>query len=223
MITRLLILLKIMVLFALPVLAQSPSVAVVEGTGRVITLSEEAASVFVGDPGIADVQAVSPRSLYLSGVSPGTTNVLALDFEDRLIAKYQVRVVANNDDEAALLRESSADISVRQSGNTAILRGTANSLDQAIAALETRRALESAGRTAVNRSTLKGGTQISLRVRFVEASRSDLSRLGFDLAALSSGNNPIRVLTGAGIASDFVTGVDGLSDFGLRAGGPWQH
>lgn len=218
MIRTLLALLALTLGASLPAAGQTPSVTVTEGSGRVLRLPQEAASVFVGDPGVADVQAVSPQGLYLSGIAPGETNVLALDFDDQLIAAYRVFVTANNTGATALLREGDSDIAIRQSGNTAILRGTADTMDEALSALDARRSLEAGGRFAVDRSTLAGGTQISLRVRFVEASRRDLFRLGFDLSAIGNGGDPLRILTGAGIASDFLARDVGLGGYGGRAG-----
>ncbi|MFD2440724.1 type II and III secretion system protein family protein [Paracoccus kondratievae] len=56
-------------------------------------------------------------------------------------------------------------------------------------------------------TTYGGGTQISLRVRFVEASRSELRRMGVDLAALgASAGGPLRVVT-SGDPSGFLDGA----------------
>lgn len=193
---------------------------VVEGSGRLVQLSRDAASVFIGNPAVADVQAVSGRSLYLSGIGPGETNIIALDFDDGLIAQYRVRVVADNAEAASIIRDRApgGNVGVRSAGNVAIVYGNARSMDEALAAEDARAALRASGRTAVNRTELQGGVQVSLRVRFVEASRSDLSQLGFDLSALGTGDAAVRLLTGSGGATDFMAGARGLTGGGLALG-----
>lgn len=203
------------------VFAQSATRTLVEGNGSVVNLTRPASSIFVGDPGVADVRVVSGNSFFLAGISPGTTNVFALDFEDRLVASYRVRVVANNSAAARTLKSGTpnGNVSIRSDDDIAVIRGRANSLKEALAVLETSRSLEADGRTVVNRSEIKGGVQVSLKVRFVEASRSDLFQLGFDLSAMgTAGGNPIRLLTGGGIASDFLQGTAGLSGADARVG-----
>lgn len=211
--------LALLMALAGPAAAQTPRLTVVEGQGRVVSLPREASSLFVGDPGVADVQAVSGRSFYLGGVAPGTTNLFALDFEDNLIVGYTVQVLANNDPAAASIRDGApgGNLGVNASGNVAILRGQANTLEEALAALDARRILDGAGRTAIDRTRLAGGTQVSLRVRFVEASRRSLQQIGFNLSALGT-EDPLRILTGTGNAADFVRGGGALGNNALVAG-----
>lgn len=199
--------LKIVFIFltlVLPALASAQATrTLVEGTGAVVELSRPASSIFVGDPSVADVRVVSGNTLFLAGISPGTTNVFALDFEDRLISSYQVAVVANNSEAARTLRSGVPNGSIRLSGNegAAILRGRASSLEDALAALDARRSLEANDRIVVDRTELAGGTQVSIKVRFVEASRIDLEELGVDLTAAGTiDGGPFRILTGEGTA-----------------------
>lgn len=190
--------------------AQTPTRTLVEGTGAVVNLSRSASSIFIGDPSIADVRVVSGESLFLAGISPGTTNVFVLDFEERLIAQYRVRVVANNSEAATTLRSGvpNGNIGLGNNGSVAIIKGEAQTLDEAFAALDARRSLEADERTVVDRTTLKGGTQVSLKVRFVEASRSDLRQLGVDLAAIGTlGAAPVRITSGADPLRDVTEGL----------------
>ena len=190
----------------------------VEGFGVVETLPRPASSVFVGDPSVADVRIVSGTTMFFAGISPGVTNVFVLDFEDLPIRSFQIQVLPNNAEAQRTIDSLMPNGSVSVLGNegTAILRGTAASIDEALATLEARRALQARGRAVVDRTELAGGTQVSLKVRFVEASRSDLEQLGVNLSALGSVNgNPIQFITNGGIDAGGVVvgGVDG----GLRA------
>ncbi len=192
------------------------TLSVTEGQGQLVELPQSASSVFVGDPAVASVQAVSDTTLYVAGVALGSTNVFALDFGEQLIVEYRVRVLQNNEAAAPGL---GAGARIAGAGNTAVITGQARSVEEALAALEAQRRLQGLGRDAVNQTTLHGGTQVSLRVRFVEASRNDLVQLGFDLSALGGGaNSPLRIVTGTGIASDFLSGGVGLGADAVRAG-----
>lgn len=197
MLPRALVLALLVIAAATGARAQSPRIDVVEGRGRVVMLPRDAASLFVGDASVADVQAVSARSLYVVGVTPGTTNLLALDFADELIAQYSVRVLADNDPAAATLDELAprGSVDLRQNGDLAILRGQASDVGEALAALDARRALDALGRETLDRTTIGGGVQVSLRVRFLEVSRTELTRLGLDVSAFSNPQTLARAVT----------------------------
>ncbi|MEO0829063.1 MAG: pilus assembly protein N-terminal domain-containing protein [Pseudomonadota bacterium] len=206
----------------IPVQAQHVTRSLVEGFGEVVELPREASSIFVGDPGVTDVRVVSGKSLFLAGISPGTTNVFVLDFEDTLIRSFRVRVVANNSEAANTLRSGlrRSNITIQNNDNVAILKGQARTLDDAFAALDARRSLEGDGRVVVDRTTIAGGVQVSLKVRFVEASRSDLLEFGVDLAAFGSISEPndLRIFTGSGIVSNFLAGTGQSGGGGITAG-----
>src|SRR5579859_3912239 len=62
------------------------------GTGRLIQLSQPAASVFAAEPKVAEVRPASATSLFIFGVSPGRTTVAALDANGKAIVQYDVIV-----------------------------------------------------------------------------------------------------------------------------------
>ena len=205
-------LLAMALLFApLSAWSQGMTIPISEGQGEVVRLERAAASVFVGDPNVAAVQAVSDVTLFISGVSPGTTNVFALDREDQLIASYEVTVNADTGEASGVL--GGAGPQVRSSGNTAVVVGTARDIDEAIAALQARRVLIRDGRNTLDQTQLGQAGQVSLRVRFVEASRRDLLQIGFDLSAIDEG--VFEVAAGGRLARNLSRG-GGL--FGQLAG-----
>ena len=171
-------------LMAATALAQ-PVVEVIEGRGEVVRLTAPAASVFVGDPAIARVQTASDDTLLVSGVAPGVTNLLALDRRDRLVASFEVVVTAATDRAQGLLGPGGPQ--VRAEGGAAVFNGVARDVDEALAVLAARRELEARGVAVVDSTALGPASQVNLRVRFVEASRRDLQRLGFDLTAVDAG------------------------------------
>lgn len=77
---------------AAPVLAQGVSVAAHQA--KRITLAGSAADVVVGDPAIADVALVGPRTVVVIGKAPGTTSLLIFDRSQRVIFDGPVSVGA---------------------------------------------------------------------------------------------------------------------------------
>lgn len=69
------------------------SVDVIIDQARLIRLDSDAVQIIIGNPAIADVAAQAPRLLVVTGKSYGTTNLIALDADDREIfsAKLGVR------------------------------------------------------------------------------------------------------------------------------------
>ncbi len=63
--------------------------------GRVIRLPRPAATVFVADPEVADVQAQSPSIVYLFGRRAGETSLFAVDENDQLLLRTHVVVQHN--------------------------------------------------------------------------------------------------------------------------------
>lgn len=60
---------------------------------RVLRISAPAATVIVGNPGIADVTIQDPKTLILTGKSYGQTNLIVLDAYGEPIADTMIEVV----------------------------------------------------------------------------------------------------------------------------------
>lgn len=87
-------------LIAATLLAPLPAVAqdgapinVNVNMARVLRISSPAATVIVGNPGIADVTIQDPMTLVLTGKSYGQTNLIVLDSRGEPIADTLVEVV----------------------------------------------------------------------------------------------------------------------------------
>ncbi|MDO5621557.1 MAG: pilus assembly protein N-terminal domain-containing protein [Paracoccus sp. (in: a-proteobacteria)] len=185
-----------------------------EGEGRAFNLPEGAANVFVADPMVADVQASSPTSIYITGVSQGRTNIIVRDMQDRTMIDFAVTVRRGTGRVESLLGPG---LSLHDQGDAVVISGQAQDIGAARSASAVRSALEAQDVPVIDNSTYAGATQVSLRVRFVEASRSDLRRVGVDLAALGrSAGGPLRVVTGLGDPTGF---LDGGAISGPAAGG----
>ena len=53
--------------------------------GRTVKLDRPAASVFIANPDIADIQLITPTMLYVFGRATGETSLLAVDARDRIM------------------------------------------------------------------------------------------------------------------------------------------
>ncbi|MDR3472850.1 MAG: pilus assembly protein N-terminal domain-containing protein [Devosia sp.] len=60
---------------------------------RILRISAPAATVIVGNPGVADVTIQDPQTLILTGKSYGQTNMIALDAKGNPIADTLIEVV----------------------------------------------------------------------------------------------------------------------------------
>jgi pilus assembly protein CpaC len=60
--------------------------------GTLIRLGAPAATVFIANPDIADVQVKSPSLIYVSAKSPGETVIYAVDASDSVLLNSPVRV-----------------------------------------------------------------------------------------------------------------------------------
>ena len=59
---------------------------------RTYTTKQEAASIIVGNPGIADVSVQDNNNFLLFGKAPGLTNIMILDENGKITQNLQVRV-----------------------------------------------------------------------------------------------------------------------------------
>jgi Pilus formation protein N terminal region len=63
---------------------------------KVVTFHRPVATVYVGNPSIADVTVIDPTHVFLLGKSYGKTNLIALDVNRNPVSNDQVTVFARN-------------------------------------------------------------------------------------------------------------------------------
>lgn len=85
-------------LAAAPAMAAGDPVEVQVNMARILRISAPAATVIVGNPGVADVTIQDPQTLVLTGKSFGDTNLIVLDAQGNPIADTIMRVVAEKSD-----------------------------------------------------------------------------------------------------------------------------
>ena len=74
-------------------LAERAPVSVKVNMARILRINAPAATVIVGNPGIADVAIQDPQTLVLTGKSYGQTNLIVLDAQGNPIADTMLEVV----------------------------------------------------------------------------------------------------------------------------------
>jgi Flp pilus assembly secretin CpaC len=75
------------------VAAESAPINVNVNMARILRINASAATVIVGNPGIADVTIQDPKTLILTGKSYGQTNLIILDARGEPIADTMIEVV----------------------------------------------------------------------------------------------------------------------------------
>ena len=195
-------------LFALPAAGQNVTTETLDvtdqvrievGKGQVIRLPRPAVTVFVADPDIADVQAQSPSIIYLFGRRAGTTSLFAVDDNDDLLLRSEVRVDHNLNalrDAIDRLLPNHA-IEVGSVDGSIVIDGKVESPIQA----EELRALASRflgeDENLLNRVRVGATTQVHLRVRVAEVSREVIKEFGFNWETLfNSGNFTFGLASG---------------------------
>lgn len=85
---------------AVPAVASEASapISVKVNMARILRISAPAATVVVGNPGVADVTIQDPQTLILTGKSYGQTNMIVLDAKGNPIADTLVEVVQSQAD-----------------------------------------------------------------------------------------------------------------------------
>lgn len=73
--------------------AESGPISVKVNMARILRIATPAATVIVGNPGVADVTIQDPQTLVLTGKSYGSTNLIVLDNMGNPIADEMVQVI----------------------------------------------------------------------------------------------------------------------------------
>ena len=196
--------------------------------GVSVRLGTPAASVAVADPEIADVQALSPRMLFINGRGVGETSIIAVDAQDNIIYESTVNVTHNLSRLKRAVAEMSPDSSITadSTDNAIILKGKADSpvTAEKVQRLATR-FLRGEGQSIINMMDTSGSDQVMLRVKIVEVARAELKRLGINWeSVLNSGNFVFGLANGRDIvdgAGNFTRNIAGDSSLGVgyRQGG----
>lgn len=219
----------------LRVMRGAPSSALNVPMNRAVVVEADApfTELSIANPGIADISALSDRTIYVLGKEPGRTTLTLLGADGRLITNVDVHVTPDIAEFKERLEQilPGEHIEVRTANNGIVLSGTVSSISRM------DRALELAQRYAPDRvSNLMsvGGTQqVMLKVRFAEMQRSVSKSLSNSIGIQGTGlggdlgiNAGTNTLSTADVVADALdAGTIGAGDnsgavlFGFNAGG----
>jgi pilus assembly protein CpaC len=172
--------------------------------GSLLRLRQAAATVFVADPDVADIQVKSPALVYVFGRRAGETVLYAVDEQERVL--LATRVVVNHNltglQNALKAMMPDADIEASSVENTLILTGTVASAAQAENARRLAARFAPEAGAVLNQIQVVAPNQINLRVRVVEVSRTTVKELGINWDGLMSvGSFAFGVAAGGPVAA----------------------
>jgi pilus assembly protein CpaC len=150
--------------------------------GQVIRLPSPAATVFVADPEIADVQAQSPSIVYLFGRRAGSTSLYAVDENDQVLLRTMVVVEHNLTGLREAIDQLAPGNQVRASSvdGSIVLDGTVDTPVQAQELRELGERFLGQDETLLYRVRVSASTQVHLRVRVAEVSREVIKQFGIN-------------------------------------------
>jgi pilus assembly protein CpaC len=217
-----------------PAATMSQPVSVQAGTGVLLRLPAPASAVMSAEPGVARVKPASPTSLFLMGVAPGRTTVIATSDNGSAIVQYDVTVTpgagagpapgapaasaapkegaitpATALAVQAAITQSTAGASgvrARAAGTDLILTGSVPSAEVAQMAEAIARGYVGAKGGVVDQMTVLGSIQVNVRVRIAEIDRNVTRQLGFNWQALGNSNSwRFGLRTGAAATAAIIT------------------
>ncbi len=161
------------------------------GAGRIVSLTAPAASVFAADPRVAEVRPASPTSLFVLGIAPGRTTIVAIDDSGAAIAQFDVTVrastfIAAQAESAIGKLLPGRGVHVAMQPNGLVVSGTVAVAGDADQAMQTAREYAGPGQAVESRLIVLGSQQVNLRVRIAEVSRSVVRNIGVNWTALGN-------------------------------------
>jgi pilus assembly protein CpaC len=186
----------------------------------ILELDTDARDVFVGNPQIADAVVRTPRRVFVMALRVGKTNAIFLDTEGKQIATIEIDVRNDVEDLNAQLAQQlpGAKVKAEALNDSVVLGGTANTVREAAIAQDLAQRLVARPEMVVNGIKLGQSSQVLIKVRVSEMSRTIAKQLGVNVAAAANiGGVPVTASTD----NQFSLLGRALADLsGARVGGP---
>jgi len=162
--------------------------------GTLVRLSGPAATVFVANPEIADVQVKSPTLVYISAKAPGETVIYAVDASDSVLMNASILV----EHDISRLRSSlqqlapGEQVSAASVDGNLVLSGVVSDAGKAdkVRALAASIAGEAKGSQVINRMKVATPNQVNLQVRIAEVDVNVLKDIGVNWQKALNTLNP---------------------------------
>jgi pilus assembly protein CpaC len=167
--------------------------------GRLIHLDKPAASVFVADPEVADIQVKSPSLVYLFGKAAGETSLYAVGEDDEVLMNSSV-VVRHNIirlEQAIHQLAPRSAVSVSSIDDNLVLEGTVFSASDGEDIRRVAARFVPDPKQLVNKMRVVAPNQVNIRIRIAEMSRSVVKQFGINWdAAFNVGSFAFGLFTG---------------------------
>jgi pilus assembly protein CpaC len=158
--------------------------------GTLVRLTGPAATVFVANPEIADVQVKSPTLVYISAKAPGQTVIYAVDASDSVLLNSVILVEHDVSRLRSSLRQLAPGerISADSVDGNLVLSGMVSDAGQAdkVRSLAASIAGEVKGSQVINRMTVATPNQVNLQVRIAEVDVTKLNEIGVNWSKVGS-------------------------------------
>jgi pilus assembly protein CpaC len=158
--------------------------------GTLVRLTGPAATVFVANPDIADVQVKSPTLVYISAKAPGETVIYAVDASDSVLLNSAILVEHDVSRLRSSLRQLAPGerISADSVDGNLVLSGVVSDAGQAdkVRSLAASIAGEVKGSQVINRMTVATPNQVNLQVRIAEVDVTKLNEIGVNWSKVGS-------------------------------------
>ncbi|WP_242167352.1 MULTISPECIES: type II and III secretion system protein family protein [unclassified Pseudomonas] len=194
------------------------SINLASGEGRILHFVAPVESVLVAEPNVADLQVVSPGTLYIFGKAPGNTSLIALGNDGKQLASLTLSVSSGTQAVTAPMQElhPGNGAQITGAGNRLIAKGTVGSVAEATDLNALLNPQGQGFQSAINTTEYAGAAQVNLRVRFAEVSRSELLHYGVNWNAMfNNGTFSFGLITGGGLAA---ATAGGLASAGTGSG-----
>ncbi len=166
------------------------TITIPAGTGRVMHLRAAASNIFTADPKIAEVRPASPDSLFVWGVSTGTTTIAALSNTGEAVAQFQVTVVPSgynarqlNVSPANVTPDTREPLRARETPQGISLGGKVRTPADAERAVNAAKAQLPVEGKVDDHLAVAEPTQVALHVRIAEMNRTLTRELGVNWTA----------------------------------------
>ncbi len=182
--------------------------------GTLVRLNSPATEVFIANPEIADVQVKSPRVIYILGKSQGETTFYALDENDKTILSTEISVTRNLGALRSAFERMLPGRTIKTStlGQLIVLQGNVAAPDEAVLAEQLAVSVLGTDKVMNNLNILQP-TQVNLRVRIAEVSRSVLKQLGisWEGGAVAGSALGFGIATGRDVSNVIVNPATGAA------------
>ena len=152
-----------------------------------IKFDREMDEVFIPNPDVLDVNLLSKKSLYFSGLGVGKTPLIIRDKEGKTLCDYLIKVTYPLGDIKKAVAKIFPDLEIElvSIDSNLVLKGSVASPEMAQDVLDIVERFVDHGKI-INKLTIETATQVLLKVKIAEVSREMKNSLGVNWRALSA-------------------------------------